>query len=67
LVYQFIIGHNYGLAGRFWDGVIDEVVIYNRALSADEFAQIFKDPPVSAAVESADKLATTWGEVKEIR
>jgi hypothetical protein len=58
-----VIGHNYGLAGRFWDGVIDEVVIYNRALSADEVTQLFKAPPI-AAVEYAGKLATTWGEVK---
>lgn len=35
------IGHNYGYEGRFWDGEIDEVVVYNRAMSADEVAELF--------------------------
>ena len=60
-----VIGHNYSLAGRFWDGVIDEVVIYNRALSADEVAQLFLAPPVSAPVEPGGKLATTWGSIRD--
>jgi len=60
------IGHNYGLADRFWDGVIDEVAIYNRALTADEVAQLYKAPP-SFAVDFAGKLSTTWGQIKEIR
>ncbi len=59
-----VVGHNYGLAGRFWDGIIDEVAIYNRALSADEVAQLFIAPPVSSAVESSGKLAVTWGKMK---
>jgi len=58
-----VIGHNYGLAGRFWDGDIDEVVIYNRALSADEVAELFVNPP-SAAVEPQNKLASTWAWLK---
>jgi len=59
------IGHNYGMAGRFWDGVIDEVVIYNRALSADEVATLFKAPLPGAAVKSSGKLATAWGDIKK--
>lgn len=59
-----VIGHNYGMAGRFWDGDIDEVVIYNRALSADEVAKLFTTPPVASAVEPGNKLATTWAELK---
>jgi hypothetical protein len=60
-----VIGHNYGLDGRWWDGEIDEVVIYNRALSADEVAELFADSISSAAaVESEDKLASTWGQIK---
>ena len=58
------IGHNYSLAGRFWDGIIDEVAIYNRALSAAEVEQLFKAPPVSSAVDSSGKLAVTWGKMK---
>jgi len=34
--YNVYIGENAQQAGRFWDGLIDEVVIYNRALSAAE-------------------------------
>jgi len=34
--YNVYIGENSQQAGRFWDGLIDEVVIYNRALSPGE-------------------------------
>jgi len=61
-----VVGHNYGLADRWWDGVIDEVVIYNRALSKDEVALLYTTPPVDAAVESVGKLVTTWGGIKGI-
>jgi len=59
------IGHNYGMAGRYFDGVIDEVVIYNRALSAAEVATLFKAPIPGAAVELSGKLATAWGDIKK--
>lgn len=35
------IGHNYGMEGRWWDGVIDEVVVYSRALSAEEVEDLY--------------------------
>ena len=59
------IGHNYGMAGRFWDGAIDEVVIYNRALSADEVATLSKAPMPGATVEPSGKIATAWGMMKK--
>jgi hypothetical protein len=60
-----VIGHNYSHAGRWWDGVIDEVVIYNRALSADEVAELFASSLSELmAVEPEDKLAATWGRMK---
>ena len=31
-----LIGDNPGATGRYWDGLIDEVLIYNRALSDEE-------------------------------
>jgi hypothetical protein len=31
--YNVYIGENSQQTGRFWDGLIDEVVIYNRTLS----------------------------------
>jgi hypothetical protein len=38
--YDVHIGENSQQAGRFWDGSIDEVTIYNRALSAGEVAYL---------------------------
>ena len=35
-----LIGENPESTGRFWDGLIDEVVIYNRALSDAEIAYL---------------------------
>ena len=43
-----------------WNGTINEVGIYNRALSEEEVKQNFKP----AAVESTQKLAITWGDIK---
>jgi len=43
-------------------GIIDEVMIYNRALSEDEIRQNFQAKGLS--VRPAGKLATVWGEVK---
>jgi hypothetical protein len=60
-----VVGHNYNSAGRWWNGTIDEVMIYNRALSENEMAQLFKAPPMSKAVELAGKLTTVWGNVKK--
>lgn len=35
------IGRNGGLDGRYWDGMIDEVRIYDRALSDNEIQQLY--------------------------
>jgi len=59
---------SYGSADRRWIGVIDEVMVYNRVLSADEVAELFEAPPPSGkAVFSSGKLATAWGKVKRGR
>jgi hypothetical protein len=34
--YDLAIGENLEMTGRYWDGLIDEVAVYNRALSATE-------------------------------
>jgi hypothetical protein len=34
--------HDTGTADDFWDGLIDEVRVYNRALSADEIKRLYK-------------------------
>ena len=43
-------------------GIIDEVMIYDKALSADEIEQIFEAEGLP--VEPQGKLATRWGEIK---
>ena len=46
-----------------WLGAIDEVVIYQRDLSADEILLLMGKGPF-AAVEPGGKLTATWGEIK---
>lgn len=58
----FRIGHaQTGLEGMV--GRVDEVAIYNRALTADEINQDMENG-VFFAVSPADKLATTWSQLK---
>jgi len=45
-------------------GKIDEVVIYNRALSAAEVKQVFQAVGSATAVEPSGKAATAWAEIK---
>jgi hypothetical protein len=45
-------------------GLIDEVAIYDRALSEGEIKQVFQSEGV-AAVNPNSKLAICWGEIKE--
>ena len=47
---------------RYFDGIIDEVMIYERTLSADEIKKLATD---GLPVESKDKLAITWGSLKQ--
>jgi len=50
---------------QFYEGVIDEVVIYNRVLSPEEIKTLTERPlSETTAVESEDKLATVWGGIK---
>ena len=46
---------------RYFRGIIDEVMIFDRALSE---AEILKLARQGLAVESLNKLATTWGRLK---
>ena len=52
--------------GQSWwfNGVLDEVEIWNKAMTEDEIMQAYESPPPSSAVSSKGKLATTWGELK---
>jgi MSHA biogenesis protein MshQ len=48
----------------YFDGIIDEVAIYNRALSADEVGELMSQGLSTTAVEPGDKLVTTWSRIK---
>ena len=52
-------------AGKTFNGAIDEVVIYSRALSEAEINDVMENGPL--AVSQEGKLAGTWGEVKASR
>ena len=48
--------------GWWWHGGLDEIVIFDEALSEAELGAVMNAGP--AAVSAADKLATTWGTMK---
>lgn len=48
-----------------FQGIIDEVIVYRRALTEGEIQMVMKAGPLS--VGSAGKLATAWGRMKEIK
>ena len=53
-----------GTLQQMFDGVVDEVKIYNRALTESEVLNNFRDRSQSLAVISASKLPTLWGRIK---
>jgi len=55
-----------GNTDTFFNGIIDEVYFWNRALTEDEVAELAADgrPKLSAPVEPAGKLGTLWGTIK---
>ena len=46
----------------WFDGLIDEVAVYNRAISEDEISRNFAENGL--AVQPTDKLPQTWGAIK---
>lgn len=52
-----------GIVAQFFEGVIDEVRIYNRPLSEEELIQNYESD-VGLGVELVDKLPIVWGELK---
>ncbi len=52
-------------AGEAWPGIVDEVRLWNRALSPDEIkASMEMGPDELLAVQPHGKLAASWGEIK---
>jgi len=63
------IGYSVGYGGvladvRYFNGLIDEVVLYNRALSEAEIKDLMVANLAVTAVNASGKAATTWGEIK---
>jgi hypothetical protein len=51
--------------GQQYSGVLDEVAIFNRELSADDIKDIFLNGiDISTSVDPKQKLATTWGALR---
>lgn len=61
--FELYIGENSQQQGRFFHGLLDDVQIYNRALTEEEIAQVMEGGE-GAAVELSGKLATKWGVLK---
>lgn len=57
-------GNNQGVAEGFFNGIIDEVRIYNRALNDEEVMQNMTFAE-SYNVEPIGKISTVWGELKK--
>lgn len=53
--------------GRYFPGLLDEVRIYDRALTVEEVQQNFEYKNNALAIDSAGKLAVTWGAMKNTR
>ena len=53
--------------GRYFPGLLDEVRIYDRALTVEEVQQNFEYKNNALAVDAAGKLAVTWGAMKNTR
>jgi hypothetical protein len=64
-----VIGHNYSFANRWFQGIIDEAVIYNRALTEDEVRDLYEGNIKAEviAVNPDGALANTWARIKDAR
>ncbi|MBD3182733.1 hypothetical protein GF312_10600 [Candidatus Poribacteria bacterium] len=60
---KFWIGSMYA-TDRWFNGLIDEVCIWKKALTPEEIQQSIDGTLISAAVSKEGKLAVTWGELK---
>jgi hypothetical protein len=50
---------------EFWNGKLDEMRLYNRALKEDEILKNFKVISNAVAVAPAGKLSVCWGMIKD--
>ena len=65
---EVYIGADPGCGKRCqWNGIIDEVVIFDTVLSDDDVAKLGEGIEGALAVDAAGKIATTWGSLKATR
>jgi len=57
---------SWGATGQKFNGIIDEVQVWNRALTEKEIADSMGDL-TALSVDASGKLATAWGRVKQSR
>lgn len=55
--------NNMGEASGFFEGVFDEVRIYDRALTEEEVIHNYESG-IGLGVEATEKLPTVWGALK---
>jgi len=60
---SFTVGAVMASTDYSFQGVIDEVVVYKRALTEDEIQSVMEHGPFSVA--AAGKMAVVWGEIKK--
>ena len=56
---SFVFGRDSGT--RFYQGLMDEVMMFERTLNKDEIMQL---ATVGLNVKPKNKLATSWGKIK---
>ena len=54
-----------GGSGRWIDGFLDEIKMYNRVLTQDEIIADMEDSMHNLAVSPKDKVSTTWASLKK--
>ena len=60
------IGDEYQGEDRFFEGILDEVRIYDRILTDEEIERNYRAKSNSLAVRPAGKLSVRWGEIKAL-
>ena len=50
--------------GYFYNGLLDEIVVFDAALTEEDVENVMNKGGLVTAVSSSDKLASTWGAIK---
>jgi len=59
---NFVFGKDDCCGSRFYKGLLDEIMMFERTLDKEEIMQL---ATIGLNVESKNKLATSWGKIKE--